>query len=85
MKKQLKTRIVSLLSRIHEAGLDTLVAENHAFQTLHRIIKTGTSLPGGMREPVENTEACAECFVNPGYWGISDPAWKSFCEGWATR
>jgi hypothetical protein len=82
MKKELKERVVKLLADIHEAGFGSLVAENHAFQTLRRIIKTGTSLPDKIKEPTEETEYCAEVFMNPINWGISDPAWKAFCEKW---
>ena len=84
MRKELKTKVVFLLSAIHTAGLDELVSENHAFQTLKLILTTGTSLPGRIREPIEDTEFCAQVMVNPMTWGISDPRWLDFCEQWAT-
>jgi len=69
MKKETRDKAVALLAAIHDAGLDGLVATNHAFQTLHRIIKTGSSMPEGGKEQKEDTEACAATFSNPHLWG----------------
>ncbi len=87
MKKETRDKVVALLAAIHDAGLDGLVAENHAFQTLHRIIKTGTSLPDGAKQDAENTEACAACFVQPHLWGWMEDRtrqgeWSDFCVDW---
>lgn len=84
MKKELKNKVVFLLATIHSSGLGEFVKGNIAFDTLNRILTTGTSVPGKIKEPAEDTELCSEVMVNPMTWGISDPRWLDFCEQWAT-
>lgn len=83
MRKELRDRVIFLLAAIHDAGLDELVKDNHAFQTLNVIVKTGTSLPNRIKEPVDDTELCAQVMSNPMTWGIPGDAWLNFCEQWA--
>ncbi len=82
ISKRLSEKVTALLTTIEKVGMVGLVADNHAFQTLNRIMETGTSLPAGVEEDQQDTEACAECFANPGLWGISDHAWKEFVSSW---
>lgn len=84
MRKELKNKVVFLLATIHGSGLGELVKGNIAFDTLNRILTTGTSLPDSIKEPAEETEFCAQVMVNPMTWGIADYRWLDFCEQWAT-
>ncbi len=91
MTKETRGNVVALLAAIHDAGLDAVVAGNHAFQTLHRIVKTGTSMQEGGKEPKEDTETCAATFCKPHLWGWMEDrtmqeTWMDFCmEFYETR
>jgi hypothetical protein len=78
--RELSVKVTALLAAVDRSGLHPLVAENHAYQTLKRILDTGTSIPDGIKEPDEDTKACAACFVKPQLWGIFDPLWLEFVD-----
>lgn len=84
ISKALSDKLTWLLVSIERAGLNDLVKENIAFETVDRILTTGTSLPNGGIEPTEDTEFCGQVMANPMTWGISDPRWLDFVEQWAT-
>lgn len=84
IRVELMTKAKTLLSAIAEAGVVSLVEDNHAHQTLVRIVDTGTSLPGGTEEDTETTEQVLEVFSDPTNWGwVSDRTrqqeWMDFC------
>jgi acetylornithine deacetylase len=57
----------NLVEAIAEAYLVSLVADNHAYQTLNRIIDTGSSMPDGSDEDEDMTNECLRVFGRPGY------------------
>lgn len=84
ISKAMSDKLTWLLVSIERAGLSELVEENIAFETVGRILATGTSLPNRIKEPVEDTELCAQVMSNPMTWGIAGDEWLNFCEQWAT-
>lgn len=82
ISRELRNKVLDLLTAIQEAGIFPLVKENHAYETLLRIVKTGTSLPHSIPEPEAITEITARTLADPITWGIFDPTWKALCEEW---
>jgi len=77
----------NLVEAIAEAYLVSLVADNHAYQTLNRIIDTGSSMPDGSDEDEDMTNECLRVFGRPELWGwMTDTTrqqeWKDFCAEW---
>lgn len=85
MKRETADMVIALLADIAAHGLLEVVRGNHAFETLGRILETGTSLPNGIYEPPEDTEDVALTFSRLELWGISDPKWKDFLNERGTR
>lgn len=78
MKHKVVDDAIQLLSDISSRGLLETVRGNHAFETLGRILETGTSLPGGVQEDEALTEKTALVLSDPRLWGIVDPKWEAF-------
>lgn len=74
--------IAPLFKAIDTAGLTEVVKGNIAYQTLLRIMDTGTDLVGD--EFAEDTAETVRVFSNPITWGISGDVWLNFCETWMT-
>ena len=76
-----------LVEAIAEAGLVPLVADNHAYETLNRIIDTGSSMPDGSEEDEDMTNECLRVFGKPELWGwmtdrTRQTEWTDFCVDW---
>ena len=80
--------LVRFLASIQKNGLEDLAKEKagYVWDTATRIVATGKDIECSFsemqREFDEDTARTAQALSNPQNWGISDPAWKSFCEKW---
>ena len=77
--KEMKERIVRLLADIESAGLLDLVQGVYAYEIACRIVDTGCDLTG---EEITKEDVSGSFLIasKPTNWGISDLAWKAFCE-----
>lgn len=82
MKHQTEAKLAVLLRAIQNQGLVETVAQTVPYQTVCRIVATGTDLQFEGQEFEDDTEDVARVLSDPDNWGVSAPAWQEFAEAW---